>query len=156
MEFVSKKKMFDAVHMIENGRKGARQFKMKQIFKALGIDADDMPLTTPPHCQTFHDEISETCSSSSATPLLSFSAPINDTSSGTPVPPLSATPLLAESKHERESSQDELVKASEELFAPVPQNSASDLSVTEPVVSVPQVTQASKTPDDVATDQPSS
>jgi len=139
MEFVSKKKMLDAVHMIESGRRGARQFKMKQIFKALGIDADDMPIATPTHCQTFHDEISETCSSASATPRLSFSTPATDISCGTPAPPLSSTPLLADSKHGRESSQDELVKDSEALFASTPQLSSDDLSSSDNAAGDPVV-----------------
>ena len=51
MQFVSRKAVTEAQQVLEAGRRRARQFKMKQVLKALGIDADDMKLASlpPPH-----------------------------------------------------------------------------------------------------------
>lgn len=138
MQFVSRRMLLAAERTLDAGRRRARQFKMKQIYKALGIDVDDMLLAAPPRCAAApaaHADASETSTSTAAAPpsapLLSSTPSLqhplsppegrrlssqdltDDGAASTGAEPRRRTPP---GRLVRESSQDELVRSSEALF----------------------------------------
>ena len=143
MQFVSKKMLLAAERTLDAGRRRARQFKMKQIYKALGIDVDDMLLAAPPRCAAARTDASETSTgsvsvvpdsaaadSAAAAPLLSSTPSLQHPLSPPEGRRLSSQDFAEDGDADgavphhrapppplvRESSQDELVKASEALF----------------------------------------